>query len=178
MFKKLPRAGVLLALASLFTTCVFAADAPYPRSADVSSINGLMLAYYDVVSGPAKMARDVARDKSLHHPDARVYYPGRDTEGHARVTSMTIEEYHRHSASALEQGFYEVETERSVRQFGPSIQVWSTYESRATPQGPVTGRGINNLILLFDGKRYSILAETWSAEDKDHPLPTTQAKPR
>ena len=40
-----------------------------------------------------------------------------------------------------------------------------------TADGPVTGRGINNIMLSFDGKRYWILAETWDDESKTNPLP-------
>jgi hypothetical protein len=169
-------ASLPLALAMFISPTADAGDGSYPRSADVASIDGLMKAYYDVVSGPADTPRDVARDQSLHHPDARVYYPNRGADGNPQVTAMTIEEYHRHSAKSFNEGFYEKEVSRSVRQFGSSIQVWSTYESRNTPGGPVTGRGINNLILLFDGKRYAILAETWSAESKNNPLPVTKTK--
>ncbi len=160
-----------LALALLAGHGSHAAEPTYPRSADVSTIAGLMSAYYDVVSGPANTPRDVARDKSLHHPDARVYFPNAGGEGDAKVTGMTIEDYHRKSAGLFNEGFYEAEVDRRVEQFGNSVHVWSTYESRATPNGPVIGRGINNLIVLFDGKRYSILAETWSPETKDNPLP-------
>ncbi len=163
--------------ASAFATATAAtAESALPRAADVGSIEGLMKAYYEVVSGPANTLRDVARDKSLHHPDARVYYPKRHADGSASVTAMSIEEYHRQSASAFNEGFYEVEIDRSVRQYGASIHVWSTYESRTSPKGPVTGRGINNLIILFDGKRYWILAETWNRETKDNPLPVSAAK--
>jgi hypothetical protein len=165
-----------LALALAASSYSQAAEPAYPRSEDVSSISGLMKAYYDVVSGPANTKRDVARDKSLHHPEARVYAPNGKAEGDAKVTAMTIEEYHRNSAAMFNEGFYEAEVERSERRFGNSVQVWSTYESRATPNGPIIGRGINNLIILFDGKRYSILAETWSPETKDNPLPARQPK--
>ncbi|WP_154667990.1 hypothetical protein [Pseudoduganella violaceinigra] len=164
-----------LALAMLTSTFVHAETATYPLAADVSSIDGLMKAYYDIVSGPGSQVRDVARDKSIHHPDARVFYPGSASDGSARVTVMSVEEYHRNSAAAFKEGFYEKEVERTVRQFGPSVHVWSTYESRKTPDGPVIARGINNLILLFDGKRYSILAETFGRESSDNPLPPLQA---
>ncbi len=163
-------------MACTATTTASAAEPILPRAADVGSIDGLMKAYYEVVSGPAKTPRDVARDKSLHHPDARVYYPKRAADGSASVTAMSVDDYHRQSASAFNEGFYEVEVARNIRQFGSSVHVWSTYESRNAPQGAVTGRGINNLIILFDGKRYSILAETWSRESKDNPLPAILTK--
>lgn len=57
-------------------------------------------------------------------------------------------------------------------------EVWSTYKSGTTPHGRVIGRGINNLIVLFEGKRDAILAETWSRETKDNPLPARLATAR
>ena len=164
-------ARVSLALALLAGNYAWAGEIAYPLPADVASIDGLMKAYYDVVSGPANTPRNVARDQSLHHPDARVFYPSVSASGAAQVTGMTIEEYHRRSSALFNEGFYETEIDRSVKQFGQSVHVWSTYESRTTPNGPVIGRGINNLILLFDGKRYAILAETWSRESERNRLP-------
>ena len=163
-----------LSLALFTSPFTHAGAATYPLAADVGSIDGIMKAYYDIVSGPGSQVRDVARDKSIHHPDARVFYPGNTADGAARVTAMSVEEYHRSSAAAFKEGFYEKEIGRTVQQFGPSIHVWSSYESRKTPDGPVIARGINNLILLFDGKRYSILAETFCRESKDNPLPALQ----
>lgn len=164
-------APMTLTLALFTNTFAHAATPTYPLASDVSSIDGIMKAYYDIVSGPGSHVRDVARDKSIHHPDARVYYPSNAGDGAPRVTAMSVDKYHRASAAAFKEGFYETEIARTVRQFGPSVHVWSTYESRKTPQGPVIARGINNLILLFDGKRYSILAETFGRESESNPLP-------
>lgn len=169
-------APLSLMLAMCASTFAHAGSPSYPQAADVDSIDGIMKAYYEIVSGPGSHVRDVARDKSIHHPDARVYYPSSPSNGPARVQVMSVEEYHRASAPAFKEGFYETEIARSVQQFGPSVHVWSTYESRTTPDGPVIARGINNLILLYDGKRYSILAETFGRETKDNPLPAP--KPR
>ncbi|NGZ88132.1 hypothetical protein [Duganella aceris] len=55
------------------------------------------------------------------------FHPKRDADGSASVTAMSIEEYHRQSSSAFNDGFDEVEVGRSVRQFGASVNVWSTY---------------------------------------------------
>lgn len=155
---------------------VHAGTPAYPLAADVGSVDGIMKAYYEIVSGPGSHVRDVARDKSIHHPEARVYYPSSAGDGPARVKVMSVDEYHRASAPAFKEGFYETEIARSVQQFGPSVHVWSTYESRKTPDGPVIARGINNLILLYDGKRYAILAETFGRETKDNPLPAVKPK--
>ena len=47
-----------------------AVSAQAPRPEDVASVDAIIGAYYDVISGPAGEAADVARDRSLHHPDA------------------------------------------------------------------------------------------------------------
>ena len=46
----------------------YAAD--YPLVDDVSSVDGVMTAYYDVVSGPAGFEYDPERDRSLYAPNA------------------------------------------------------------------------------------------------------------
>ena len=62
----LTRVALLLALASVPAILI----AQEPRPADVSSIDGIIRAYYEVVSGPAGVAPDMQRDRSLHHPKA------------------------------------------------------------------------------------------------------------
>ncbi|MFZ6818388.1 hypothetical protein [Undibacterium sp. Ji22W] len=142
-----------------------------PRSEDVSSIDGLMRAYYDVVSGGPNVARDVQRDLSLHHPDAAIFIRTRNSTKELVLKRHTVQEYHANSKAFFDSGFFENEIKREIKQFGHSIQIWSTYEMRKTQDGPVIGRGINNLMLSWDGKRYWILAETWDDETKDNLIP-------
>src|SRR2546422_6791573 len=54
----------------------------------------------------------------------------------------------------VHEGFYEREIHRVTRAYGNITQVWSTYEERRAPDGPVQGRGINALQLFWDGKRW------------------------
>ncbi|MBC3873793.1 nuclear transport factor 2 family protein [Undibacterium flavidum] len=164
--------GLWLACAlCLSSVAAFAQDATAARTEDVSSLDGLMRAYYDVVSGGPNVARDVQRDLSLHHPDAALFIQSRNAKKESVLKHFTVQEYHANSKAFFDSGFFENEIKREVKQFGHSIQVWSTYEMRKTLDGPVIGRGINNLMLSFDGKRYWILAETWDNETKDHPIP-------
>lgn len=149
----------------------FAQDTPYPRIEDVSSIDGIMRAYYEVVSGGPNVVRDMQRDLSLHHPDAAIFLMTRDAKNGRVLKRRTVQEYHAGSNAFFASGFFEYEIKREVKRFGHSVQVWSTYEMRKTQDGPVIGRGINNLMLSFDGKRYWILAETWDDESKDNPIP-------
>ncbi|MBV1776179.1 hypothetical protein KSF73_10695 [Burkholderiaceae bacterium DAT-1] len=141
------------------------------RPNDVRSIDGLMRAYYEVVSGPAGQARDVARDRSLHHPDAQLMVPDRDADGRAVIRRMSVPEFHVWSAPVYAPGFYEFETRREVRRYGSMYHVFSYYDTRRTPDGPSIGRGINSIQLYFDGSRFWILSETWESESASLPLP-------
>ncbi|MFZ6873835.1 hypothetical protein ACO0LF_17405 [Undibacterium sp. Di27W] len=159
-------------LLSLFLKPAFAAEAPaYPLAADVSSIDGIMHAYYDVVSGPANTPRNVARDLSLHHPRAQIFPLLHDKNDKPSLLAFSIQEFHAWSKPVYDAGFYEREIKREVKSFGNSIHIWSTYETRQTPDGAVTSRGINNIQLYFDGQRYWILSETWDSESPHNPLP-------
>jgi hypothetical protein len=163
----------LLLLGNLFTAQAHAADTPvYPLAADVHSIDGIMHAYYDVVSGPANTPRNIARDLSLHHPKAQIFPLIHDKSGKPQLLVFSIQDFHAWSKPVYDAGFYEREIRREVKSFGNTIHIWSTYETRQTPDGAVTSRGINNIQLYFDGQRYWILSETWDSESPQNPLPT------
>lgn len=140
------------------------------RLQDVTSIDGLMKAYYEVVSGAANTPRDIARDKSLHHPNAQIFPLVHDKEGKPQLLVFNLESFHQWSKPVYDAGFYETEVKRKISSFGRTFHVWSTYETRSTPNGPVTGRGINNIQLYFDGTRYWILSETWDSERPNNPM--------
>ncbi len=142
------------------------------RTEDVSSIDAIMKAYYEVVSGPANTPRDVARDLSLHHPKAQVFPLMHDKNGKPELLVFSIKEFHEWGKPVYDAGFFESEIKRTVTSFGQTFHVWSTYETRTTPNGPVVSRGINNIQLYFDGQRFWILSETWDSERPNNPIPT------
>jgi hypothetical protein len=49
--------------------------------------------------------------------------------------------------------------------------VFSTYEARRTPQGPIIARGVNSIELFYDGKRWWIVAAIWDNERENSPIP-------
>lgn len=146
------------------------------RADDVSSIDGIMKAYYEVVSGPANTPRDIARDLSLHHPKAQVFPLLYNKQGKPELMVFAVKEFHEWGKSVYDAGFYESEVKREVSQFGHSFQIWSTYETRTAPDGPVVGRGINNIQLYFDGQRFWIISETWDSERPDRAIPQKVAR--
>ncbi len=55
--------------------------APAPNPADVASVDAIVAALYDVISGPAGQARDWDRFRSLFHPSARLIPAGKNRQG-------------------------------------------------------------------------------------------------
>jgi hypothetical protein len=141
---------------------------------DVRSIESILAATYDVISGPAGKKRDWDRFRSLFYPGARLIPTGKrpnETEVRARV--LTPDDYVERSAPFLEkEGFFERGVSNKIEKFGNIAQVFSTYESRhnAGDAQPFQ-RGINSFQLVNDGKRWWIMTIMWEAETPENPIP-------
>ena len=148
------------------------ASQPAPAPEDVSTLDGLIAAYYEVVSGPAGQARDWARDSTLHHPDAVVTVV-RTGEGGATVIAPTdLAAYHAGASGLAEAGFFEVEIAREVQRHGAVAHIWSTYEWRSTPDGPVGGRGVNSIQAVWDGERWWLVSWMFDGRADAPPVPS------
>jgi hypothetical protein len=139
--------------------------------ADVGTLDDIIRAYYEVVSGPAGELPDRARDHSLHLPEAVVGIPGRDESGKPRLITMTLDQYHDRFGAARAEGFYEKEIHRIVHRFGNVAHVMSTYASSTTPNGEIIDRGINSIQLTWDGERWWIVSWIFDSERPDNPIP-------
>jgi hypothetical protein len=143
---------------------------------DVESIDAIIAAAYDVISGPTGEKRDWNRERSLFVPGARLIptatVPGK-TEVDLAPLVLDVEGYIARVEPLFEkEGFYEKEIARRVEQFGQIAHVWSTYESRHDPSEPAPFmRGINSIQLFDDGNRWWILSIYWQHESAEHPLP-------
>src|SRR5262245_45535076 len=143
--------SVLLAL-SLFgaaTTLQAQAAAPPPPPAkpeDVSSIDGIMKAVYDVISGPAGQKRDWIRMRSLFLPGARLIPTGRGQDGKGGARVWTLEEYISNAGPRLEEsGFFERELGRVQEQYGNIVHLMSSYDSkRKADDAQPFARGVNS----------------------------------
>lgn len=140
---------------------------PVAKAGDVDSVEHIMAAVYDVISGPAGQARDWDRMRSLFVPDARlmpIQHVG--DAGHADVVMLTIDGYiARSQARTATAGFFERSVHNEVEEFGSLVQVWSTYESRhAKADAAPFARGINSFQLMKDGARYWVVGILWDAE--------------
>lgn len=149
---------------------------PDANPSDVASIDAIITAAYDVISGPAGKKRDWARERSLFFPGARLIptavEAGRN-DGDLAPQMLDVENYIARVEPLIEKkGFYEKEIARRVEQFGQIAHVWSTYESRHDPSDPKPFmRGINSIQLFHDGKRWWIVSIYWQHESAQHLLP-------
>lgn len=140
--------------------------------ADVESIDAIILAVYDVISGPAGEKRDWDRMHSLFVDGARLISTGRGQSGRYGHRVMSVEDYITRSGSWLEQnGFFETEVSRKTDRFGNIAQVFTTYESRRTPEAEPFMRGINSFQLWHDGSRWWVMSILWENESAENPIP-------
>lgn len=143
------------------------------RPADVETIDGIVAALYDVISGTAGQARDWNRMRSLFAPEGHLMAVGARPDGSFGLRTMTVDDYiARNSKAFATMGFFEREAARSTELFGQVAHVFSTYESRhAGADAKPFQRGINSIQLVNDGKRWWIVNLVWRAEDDKLPLP-------
>lgn len=147
---------------------------PSAASEDVATIDGIMTALYDVISGPAGQARDWDRFRSLFLPEGKLIPTGFE-EGSAKATASlwTPEDYVNLAGASLEQnGFFEREIGRVEERFENIAHVFSTYDSRRTADGEVYQRGINSIQLMWDGERWWIMNVMWRGVGADFEIPS------
>lgn len=142
------------------------------RAEDVSTLDGVVKAYYEVISGPAGKPREWARDRTLYLPTVRFVDIRETKDGGVEPRISSHQEYvDRTNAELIKQGFDEREIHRVTERYGSIANIFSTYESRRTPDGPVIARGVNSLQLFHDGKRWWIVGATWQDESPKNPIP-------
>jgi hypothetical protein len=151
---------------------------PKAKPSDVDSVEHILAAVYDAISGPAKQPRDWVRFRSLFVPGGRLI-PIRATGSSSDITELSIDDYVTRAGARLESdGFFEHATHNTVDQFGDLVQVFSTYESRHMLTDPVPfARGINSFQLLRDGNRYWVVTIYWEAERPDLKIPSKYLPP-
>ncbi len=146
-----------LGLISLMLTMTTYAD-------DTSSIDSIVNAYYEVVSGPEGFIYDAARDTNIHADGAlitKVFPDGR---------------FQRHDLSAeqamisvpYDQAFFESEVNRRIERYGNIAHVWSEFEMRTSPDAEPYSSGFNSISLYFKEDRWWI--SSWSTQYKDPSL--------
>ncbi len=155
-----------------------AAVRPAARAADVASVDAIMAALYEVVSGPAGKPRDWDRLRSLFTPDGKMGTIGAKPAGGFGYRPMSVEDYIARTTKPFsEMGFFETELARTSDNFGQLTHVLSTYEARKAPSDAKPFiRGVNSLQMYNDGSRWWIISLLWRAEDDKLSLPERYLK--
>jgi len=144
---------------------------PAPRPEDVKSVDALISAVYDVISGPAG-DRDWNRLRSLFVPQGRLTKAAEAADGSAVVRLLTVDDFVSIVSKVVkDEAFYEKPIVTRVSAYGRVAQVFSSYESRHAPGEKPFQRGINSFQLLNDGKRWWVLSILWDQERDNNPLP-------
>jgi hypothetical protein len=162
-------------VAFLLATSCFAQDTPKAPPAnpkDVESMDSIIQAVYDVISGPAGK-RDFDRMRSLFVAKPLLGSAVRTRSGDIRYVGGDLEWYIKGSGPYFEKnGFFEREIHRHADNYGNITQLFSTYESRNNKDDKKPfERGINSFQLMNDGKRWWIVSIYWQGEDPKAPIP-------
>ena len=165
-------------------------ETPAAIHADVASIDSIIAAVYDVISGPAGKKRDWNRMRSLFIPGARLMptFPRRPSGTPPDAPLAGTEEYVTQVISVEEfttrndkyfetNGFFEREIARRTEVYGHIAHAFSTYESRHRADDPKPfQRGINSIQLMNDGKRWWVVGIFWEGEGPKTPIPDKYLK--
>jgi hypothetical protein len=147
-------------------------------SADVESMDAVLAALYDVISGPAG-ERDWDRFRSLFVPGATLAPAAPRPDGSTVIRVLSVEDFIQVAGEFFRrEPFYEVETGRRLDRFGNVASVMSGYASRRAPGEEPFSRGVNAITLLTDGTRWYVLTIAWDVDREGNPIPEELAGAR
>ena len=167
------RAFLVLGLALTSSALVAQAPPPGPRASDVQSMDAIIAALYDVISGPIGQQRDWDRMRNLFVPGARLIPAVYRPDSVPTLRELSVEDYITRAGPMLEKnGFFETEIARQVERYGGVVHAFSTYESRHKAEDPKPFvRGINSIQLFDDGRRWWVVTVLWEGERPGNPIP-------
>jgi hypothetical protein len=130
---------------------------------DVSTIDGIIKAFYETISGPKGQPRQWGRDRTLYMPTVN-FIGMNERDGKISAGIMTHQQYvNATNGSLVAEGFHEREINRVVKRFGNIAHVFSTYEYTNDAKTE-KGRGVNSIDLYWDGTRWWIAFAGWDEE--------------
>ncbi len=143
------------------------------RAEDVATIEGVVKASYEVISGGVGVPRDWGRDRTLFDPNSRSVAVIVDPKTGATTAAAKSEQEFADEDDAwmVKNGFMERELRHIIKRYGNVATVLSSYEGK-NADGKVITRGVNIFQLYFDGKRWWILSMVWDQERPGNPIPS------
>lgn len=143
---------------------------------DVQSIDAIVKAVYDVISGEAG-PRNWERFHSLFLPEAKMGTIVPRPNGQVGLVTMSPSEYQKNNAPFfMGSGFYEQELGRNAMDYGNIVTVQSAYQFRFTEEGPVQMRGVNFFTLVKSNGRWWVQNLIWESETPGNKIPVHLVK--
>jgi hypothetical protein len=163
----------LLALAVVLAAPILRAQTPdtpkVPACPSTATLDDLIKAVDAAVSGPANKDRTCFRD--LFTPDARLAPVAKQPDGNYAPHLLTVDDWINRVAQRGSSSFFERQVKVKSEVYGHIAHLWSTYETRATPDGKAEVRGINSIQAINDGTRWRIIEIIWQAETPAEQVP-------
>ena len=141
---------------------------------DVNSVDNILTALYEVISGEKGEKRDWVRFKNLFIAEARLIPTSKTSDGTTGYDVMSPDQFIQNAGAYFESsGFYEKEIHRVTEQYGSIVHAFSTYDSFHTKSDKEPfARGINSIQLMHDGDRWWVVQIFWLGESEDNPIPS------
>ena len=147
-----------------------------PKPSDVSSIDGIIKAFYESISFSSGSQPDFNRFHSLFHSQALLISPKQDRS--TVVELVDVEMYVKDTVENIvltgmeRKGLVFTEIARRMQSLGSIAQVFSTFETKnKIDETKPIQRGIYSIQLLKFRQRWWILSLTWEYERTDLPIP-------
>lgn len=136
-------------------------SSPSVRPSDVATLDAILRAMYEIISGPLGQPRDWERFRALFTPGARLMPVVSGERPSVRILSP--EDYIlRVEPIFATEPFWERETSREVQAFGRIAHVLSHYESLRDSEGEPFERGTNSMQLFWDDARWWVVSVMWN----------------
>jgi len=171
--------SIILVLAALVSPALRAqtpdtALAAVPSCPSAATLDQLIAAIDAAVSGQANKDRTCFR--ALFTPDARLIPIRITPDGTATPHILTVQDWIDAVAKRGTMTFYEKQINVRTETWAHLAHLWSTYETRTTPdgtppEGKVMDRGINSIQAIYDGKQWHVQEIVWQAESPTDPVP-------
>jgi len=151
---------IILTSLSIIFTCnsIFGQTNDEKYAKDVKSIDVIINAYYDIVSGSNSDPWEFERDKFIHSENAVITR----LDENGKAESHTLEAEYIPIGLLPKEDFYEKELKRTVSKYGNIAQVWSAFEIRTDPNTESYNRGLNSIQLHYENGRWFI--DSWTCE--------------
>ena len=146
----------------------------------VQTIDSIIKATYDSMSGEPGDQRDWELYRFLYHPNGQmIRYENDFIDGELRPQYMSPDDFvnsiGKWIATVRKTGFYEREIHRITKVYGNTAHVWSTCESfhskNDMKENKPYVRNVHSVQLAYYRERWWVLSMYWSRETDEFPIP-------